>query len=90
MNHTETPLMPDSVPAIATELIQVEEAFNLAMTSNDISQIGACITDDWVLVTPEVGVVSRARSTSPVDTSEHMLCPWRIASRGSRRIQRHS
>ena len=60
MNHTETRLMPDSVPAVATELLQVEEAFGLAMTSNGISRIGACIADDWVLVTPEVGIVSRA------------------------------
>jgi ketosteroid isomerase-like protein len=53
--------MPDATPAaLATELALVEEAFNQAMISNDVSRIGACITDDWVLVTPEAGVVTRA------------------------------
>ena len=46
--------------ALATELAEVEEAFNRAMISNDVSRIAECIADDWVLVTPEVGVVSRA------------------------------
>ena len=40
---------------------QVEEAFNRAMVSNDVAQIAECVTDDWVLVTPEAGVISRAR-----------------------------
>ena len=70
MNHTETRLMPDSVPAVATELLQVEEAFGRAMTSNDISRIGACIADDWVLVTPEVGIVSRARILQVIESGE--------------------
>src|SRR5688500_9115575 len=48
-------------PALAAELARVEETFNRAMTSNDISLISACIADDWVLVTPEAGVVPRAR-----------------------------
>jgi len=62
MNNTVNPLMPDStLAALATELAQVEEAFNLAMISNDVSRIAACIADDWVLVTPEMGVVSRER-----------------------------
>lgn len=37
----------------------LEQAFNRAMTSNDPDQIAACISDDWQLVTPEVGPVSR-------------------------------
>ena len=41
------------------EFVAIEDAFNAAMVSNDIDRIGACITDDWVLVTPEVGPVSR-------------------------------
>ena len=36
-----------------------EDAFNAAMVSNDVAQIAACISDDWVLITPEVGPVSR-------------------------------
>lgn len=62
MDNTVNPLEPASTPAaLATELLQVEEAFNLAMISNDVSRISACVADDWVLVTPEVGVVPRAR-----------------------------
>ena len=62
--------MPDSVPALTTELVQVEEAFGLAMISNDVSRIGGCIADDWVLVTPEVGVVSRARILQVIESGE--------------------
>jgi ketosteroid isomerase-like protein len=29
------------------------------MVSNDVALIGACIADDWVLVTPEAGVIPR-------------------------------
>lgn len=32
-----------------------EQAFNAAMISNDSDRIAACITPDWVLVTPERG-----------------------------------
>jgi ketosteroid isomerase-like protein len=42
-------------------LADLEERFNAAMISNDVQRIAECITDDWVLVTPEVGPVSRAR-----------------------------
>ena len=41
------------------EFIAIENAFNDAMVSNDILRIAECISDDWVLVTPEVGPVSR-------------------------------
>ena len=37
----------------------IEDAFNDAMVSNDIDRIADCIGDDWVLVTPEKGPVSR-------------------------------
>lgn len=43
------------------ELEAVEEAFNRAVISNDVAQISACISEDWVLVTPEAGPVSRER-----------------------------
>jgi ketosteroid isomerase-like protein len=45
------------VPAFLRSL---EDAFNHAMISNDLERIAQCVTDDWVLVTPEVGPVSRA------------------------------
>ena len=34
-----------------------ESAFNAAMISNDTGRIAACITPDWVLVTPQRGPV---------------------------------
>jgi ketosteroid isomerase-like protein len=41
------------------ELASVEAAFNRAVVSNDVAEISACISDDWILVTPEAGPVSR-------------------------------
>lgn len=41
------------------QFTDLEDAFNAAMISNNIAQISACISDDWTLVTPEVGPVSR-------------------------------
>lgn len=37
----------------------IEERFNDAMVSNDLARISACISDDWVLVTPEKGPIGR-------------------------------
>jgi len=42
-------------------LVDLEERFNAAMSSNDIERIAGCITDDWLLVTPEAGPVPRSR-----------------------------
>ncbi|MBB1473065.1 nuclear transport factor 2 family protein [Luteimonas sp. MC1782] len=42
-------------------LIELEDRFNAAMVSNDVARIAACVTDDWILVTPEAGPVPRAR-----------------------------
>jgi len=42
------------------EFQALEDRFNAAMVSNDVAQIADCITDDWVLVTPEKGPVGRA------------------------------
>ena len=46
-----------------TELLRefqaIEDRFNAAMVSNDPAAISLCITDDWVLVNPESGPVSR-------------------------------
>lgn len=47
--------------AIPDFLLELEDAFNKAMVSNDVEQIARCITDDWILVTPEAGPVPRAR-----------------------------
>lgn len=42
-----------------SEFASIENAFNDAMVSNDVGRIADCISEDWVLVTPEVGPVSR-------------------------------
>ena len=47
--------------AIPAFLIELEDAFNQAMVSNDVARISRCITDDWILVTPEAGPVPRSR-----------------------------
>ncbi len=41
------------------EFQAVEDQFNIAMVSNDPDLIAQCVTDDWALVTPESGPVSR-------------------------------
>jgi ketosteroid isomerase-like protein len=46
---------------IPTFLIELEDAFNKAMISNDVEQISRCVTDDWILVTPEAGPIPRSR-----------------------------
>ncbi|MGI8890023.1 MAG: nuclear transport factor 2 family protein [Chthoniobacterales bacterium] len=42
-------------------LVDLEERFNAAMISNDVERLAECITDDWLLVTPEAGPIPRAR-----------------------------
>lgn len=42
-------------------IVELEERFNAAMISNDVALIAECITDDWLLVTPEAGPVPRTR-----------------------------
>jgi ketosteroid isomerase-like protein len=42
-------------------LVDLEERFNRAMVSNDVGAIAACITEDWMLITPEAGPVPRSR-----------------------------
>lgn len=64
-------LTPDTIAdALATELAGVEEAFNQAMVSNDVLRISACVADDWVLITPEVGMVTRARILQVIESGE--------------------
>ena len=42
------------------EMAGVEDSFNRAMVSNDLERIADCVADDWVLVTPEGGVVEKS------------------------------
>lgn len=50
-----------SKTAIPLFLIEIEERFNRAMVSNDVEVISRCITDDWILVTPEAEPVPCSR-----------------------------
>jgi ketosteroid isomerase-like protein len=70
MNSTDCPTPDTTADAVTRELALVEEHFNGAMVSNDISRISRCVADDWVLVTPEVGVVSRARILQVIESGE--------------------
>ena len=64
-------ITPDSMAdTLASELAQVEEDFNQAMVSNDVLRISACVADDWVLVTPEAGVVPRSRILHVIESGE--------------------
>jgi ketosteroid isomerase-like protein len=45
--------------ALFIELEAAEEAFNRAVVSNNVAEISSCISEDWTLVTPEAGPVSR-------------------------------
>lgn len=49
-------------------LLELEEAFNRAMVSNDVEAIARCTSDDWILVTPEAGPVSRAAILAAIDS----------------------
>ena len=55
---------------LATELAGVEEDFNRAMVSNDVLRISAHVADDWVLVTPESGVVPGSRILHVIESGE--------------------
>jgi ketosteroid isomerase-like protein len=70
MNRTDRSMPDTTADALAIELARVEERFNRAMVSNDVSRISACTADDWVLVTPEAGVVPRARILHVIESGE--------------------
>jgi len=64
-------MTPDATTdALATELAGIEEDFNRAMVSNDVQRISACVADDWVLITPEAGVLPRSRLLHVIETGE--------------------
>jgi ketosteroid isomerase-like protein len=58
LKQRDEPMITSQIPQF---LVDLEERFNIAMISNDIERIAECITDDWLLVTPEAGPVSRSR-----------------------------
>jgi ketosteroid isomerase-like protein len=54
--------------AAQNELEDAERAFSAAMVSNDSDRISACITPDWVLVTPERGPIPAAAILDAIRT----------------------
>lgn len=68
MSRTGTPQI--DTDGGVREFAEIEEAFDQAMISNDVARIRACIVDDWVLVTPEAGVVPRDRLLHAIETGE--------------------
>jgi ketosteroid isomerase-like protein len=67
--------------AAVDEFTTIENAFNDAMVSNDVGRIADCISDDWVLVTPEVGPVSREGMLAAISsgTLSHDMMVKRLA-----------
>src|SRR4051812_2606995 len=53
---------------IEQDFEELEEAFNAAMVSNDPARISACISEDWALVTPEAGPISRERILGVIES----------------------
>lgn len=70
MKTTNLPPTDRTTEDQITELTRVEEEFNQAMVSNDVLRISACISSDWVLVTPEVGVVPRERILRAIESGD--------------------
>lgn len=70
MTNTNLSTHDSTIDAQAGELTRVEEDFNRAMISNDVARIRACITDEWVLVTPEAGVLPGSRILHVIETGE--------------------
>lgn len=43
------------------EFQAIEDAFNVAVVSNDVREISKCVSDDWVMVEAQGGIVLRER-----------------------------
>ena len=69
MSDEHMPLA-DAADRETAEFNALEQRFTHAMISNDVGQIRACITDDWALVTPEVGVVAGARVLQAIEAGQ--------------------
>jgi ketosteroid isomerase-like protein len=53
---------------VDTELANLTAAWNQAIVSNDVGAISQFMADDWVLVTPESGVIERARFLEAIES----------------------
>ena len=43
------------------EILEVESKFGEAMIQNDVEAIGRILSDDWIIIDPEGGVVDKSR-----------------------------
>jgi ketosteroid isomerase-like protein len=43
------------------ELLKLEKAFAEAIVKNDLEAIGRLVTDDWIIIDPDGGIVDRTR-----------------------------
>lgn len=46
---------------------EIEDRFNQAVVSNDVAKIRKCITDDWVLVDAQGGIIPQERFFNVVE-----------------------
>ena len=53
---------------VQEELLKVERDFAAAVLSNDVDAIGKFLTDDWVIVDADGGVIDKARFLSVIKT----------------------
>ena len=53
---------------VQEELLKVEGDFAAAVLSNDVDAIGKFLTDDWVIVDADGGVIDKARFLSVIKT----------------------
>ena len=45
---------------VEEELLKLEEAFAEAIIKNDLEGIGRLVTDDWIIIDPDGGIIDRA------------------------------
>lgn len=49
------------------EFQAIEDAFNKAVVSNDCQRILACVSEDWIIVDPQSGIIPKERFLSVVE-----------------------
>lgn len=52
---------------LITEFQKIEDAFNQAVISNNVDEIKNCITEDWVLVDGQGGIIPQERFFTVVE-----------------------
>lgn len=51
---------------LTKEFQVIEDAFNEAVVSNDCEKILACVSEDWIIVDPQSGVIPKERFLSVI------------------------